>query len=128
MYEFDWDHDSPVTTLPASQLSTCIASLSTSGRFVVSGAKDGQVGIRPVSGLCGVLNIGLHDGVVGQVGGTALSFDDKFVISCGYDGQIFASRILPDELETEAKAVDERVRRKARMARSAFDKTLDKMI
>ena len=35
--------------------------------------------------------------------------------------------MLPDELENEAALVDERARRKTRMAKSAFEKTLAKM-
>ena len=97
---------------------------SASGRFVLSGARNGQTMVRPAKHLNGVLRVSLHDGVHGAVSGVATSFDDRFLLSAGADGQIFASRLMPDEIESEGEVQDGRFRRKARMAHSAYEKAL----
>ncbi|KAM6447444.1 cilia- and flagella-associated protein 44 isoform 1-T1 [Liasis olivaceus] len=74
------------------------------GLLMFCGMQNGSVRIYPlhsknlcVDNIAGYWSFSLHDNDYGQIQGIYSSFDDRFLVSCGADGNIFAYDILSAE-------------------------------
>ncbi|NXU55639.1 CFA44 protein, partial [Turnix velox] len=73
--------------------------------------RDGALRVYPfqeevlsVNTLKDYLSLNVHDNDYGQVQGICFSYDDRFLITCGGDGNIFAFSILsPEDIQKELK-------------------------
>ena len=65
---------------------------SASGRFVIVGATDGSVAVRPARFPEVFFRVSAHNGAVTSA---TLSFDDKYLLSTGADGTLQVHYILP---------------------------------
>uniref|UniRef100_A0A8C6VRT2 Cilia- and flagella-associated protein 44 n=1 Tax=Naja naja TaxID=35670 RepID=A0A8C6VRT2_NAJNA len=93
------------------------------GLLMFCGMQNGMVRIYPlhskelcVDNIAGYWSFSLHDNDYGQIQGIYSSFDDRFLVTCGADGNIFAYNILSAE---EVKKV---LKTKVPSPRSGLDK------
>lgn len=78
-----------------------VMKYSNSKRLLAQGAADGSVILRPTSSpLCFIRN-SIHNLLIGGVSSIAVSFDDKYVISAGFDGVLVIQRVRLDLLFSE---------------------------
>lgn len=82
--------------------SVCVCS--STGLFMFCGMTDGAVRIYPlhekhlsVDNMPGYWSLNMHDNNYGQIQGIYPSFDDRFLVTCGADGNIFTYNILSAE-------------------------------
>ena len=75
---------------------------SSSGKFVLSGSKDGTAYIRAAANPDHFVCVHLHDGNLGEVTSLCTSFDDEFLLTGDSSGCLFVSRIRPMEIEAHA--------------------------
>lgn len=68
------------------------------------GLKDGSIRIYTLydkdlseDNIAGYWSFSMHDNDYGYIQGIYPSFDDRFLITCGADGNIFTYNILSDE-------------------------------
>ncbi|KAM3837851.1 cilia- and flagella-associated protein 44 [Vipera latastei] len=118
--------DEPFDVIPIEDADEtpihCITFCST-GLLMFCGMQNGMVRIYPlhskelsVDNIAGYWSFSLHDNDYGQIQGIYSSFDDRFVVTCGADGNIFAYNILSAE---EVKKV---LKTKVPSPRSGLDK------
>ncbi|KAJ6662253.1 hypothetical protein lerEdw1_012416 [Lerista edwardsae] len=84
---------------PITRISFC-----SSGLLMFCGMKDGSIRIYTlyskdlsVDNIAGYWSFNMHDNDYGYIQGIYPSFDDRFLITCGADGNIFAYNILSAE-------------------------------
>ncbi|XP_070606132.1 cilia- and flagella-associated protein 44 isoform X2 [Erythrolamprus reginae] len=104
--------------IPINRITFC-----STGLLMFCGMQNGIIRIYPlhnkelsVDNIAGQWSFGLHDNDYGQIQGIYSSFDDRFLVTCGADGNIFAYNILSAE---EVKKV---LRTKVPSPRSGLDK------
>lgn len=76
------------------------------------GMKDGGVRVYPlqdkelsVDTLDRYWSFNIHDNDYGQIQGIYSSYDDRFLVTCGADGNIFTFTILsPEDIQKELRA------------------------
>ncbi|XP_031468919.1 cilia- and flagella-associated protein 44 isoform X1 [Phasianus colchicus] len=92
---------------PIHQISFCTSRL-----LMFCGMQNGALRVYPlqdkdlsVSTLKAYWSFSLHDNDYGQIRGICCSYDDRFLITCGGDGNIFTFNILsPEDVHEELKA------------------------
>ncbi|KAM6319728.1 LOW QUALITY PROTEIN: cilia- and flagella-associated protein 44 [Podargus strigoides] len=92
---------------PIHQISFCTSRL-----LMFCGMQNGALRIYPlqdkdlsVNTLKGYWSLNVHDNDYGQIQGICSSYDDRFLITCGGDGNIFTFNILsPEDVHEELKA------------------------
>ncbi|XP_038610696.1 cilia- and flagella-associated protein 44 isoform X2 [Tachyglossus aculeatus] len=89
-----------------------VVSFSTSGLLMFCGMEDGAVRVFPLkdkstslSSLGASWTLTVHDNDHGQVQNISPSYDDRFLVTCGADSNIFAFAVLSDvEIEKGMRA------------------------
>ncbi|KAM9277709.1 cilia- and flagella-associated protein 44 [Cariama cristata] len=92
---------------PIHQISFCTNRL-----LMFCGMQNGALRVYPlqdkdisVNTLKEYWSLNVHDNDYGQIQGICSSFDDRFLITCGGDGNIFSFNILsPEDVHKELKA------------------------
>ncbi|KAM6141028.1 LOW QUALITY PROTEIN: cilia- and flagella-associated protein 44 [Pterocles gutturalis] len=87
-------------------------SFSTSRLLMFCGMQNGSVRVYPlqekdlsVNTLKEYWSFNVHDNDYGQIQGICCSYDDRFLITCGGDGNIFTFNILsPEDVHKELKS------------------------
>ncbi|XP_053161847.1 cilia- and flagella-associated protein 44 isoform X2 [Hemicordylus capensis] len=86
--------DNPITRI----------SFSSTGLFMLCGMADGAVRIYALhskalseDNIAGYWSFSMHDNNYGHIQGICPSFDDRFLVTCGADGNIFTYNILSAE-------------------------------
>ncbi|XP_054829046.1 cilia- and flagella-associated protein 44 isoform X2 [Eublepharis macularius] len=84
---------------PIRRISFCSAGL-----LILCGMEDGAVRIYPlhnkelsVDNMVGYWSSSMHDNDYGHIQGIFSSFDDRFLVTCGADGNIFTYNVLSAE-------------------------------
>ncbi|XP_074839653.1 cilia- and flagella-associated protein 44 [Carettochelys insculpta] len=91
---------------PIQRISFCTSKL-----LMFCGMKDGAVRIYPLQdkGLSadmmnGYWSFNMHDNDYGQIQGIYSSYDDRFLVTCGADSNIFTFNILsPEDIQKDLK-------------------------
>lgn len=97
--------------LPVITVSRCLFD-STSRLLMFCGMQNGALRVYPlqdkdlsVNTLKEYWSFNVHDNDYGQIQGICSSYDDRFLITCGGDGNIFTFNILsPEDVHKELKA------------------------
>jgi len=97
--------------LPTITVSCCLFD-STSRLLMFCGMQNGALRVYPlqdqdlsVNTLKAYWSFNVHDNDYGQIRGICSSYDNRFLITCGGDGNIFTFNILsPDDVHKELKA------------------------
>lgn len=77
---------------------------SLSKNFLLIGASDGSLTLRPADSFSTFLKLSGHSPTSGQsVASVACSFDDKFLVSAGFDGSLVVHRINLSALADQVK-------------------------
>eukprot|EP00520_Triparma_pacifica_P008872 CAMPEP_0118658690 /NCGR_PEP_ID=MMETSP0785-20121206/14707_1 /TAXON_ID=91992 /ORGANISM="Bolidomonas pacifica, Strain CCMP 1866" /LENGTH=1758 /DNA_ID=CAMNT_0006551733 /DNA_START=48 /DNA_END=5320 /DNA_ORIENTATION=- len=82
-------------------------SYSSSKKFIIITCDDGSVTVRPNSELGFFTKYSIHDSSSGGSSGAAISFDDEFLLTTGFDGLLVTHRLNPEgvtEAAVKAKA------------------------
>lgn len=85
---------------------------SNSRLLMFCGMQNGALRVYPlhdkdlsVNTLKAYWSLSVHDNDYGQIRGICCSYDDRFLITCGGDGNIFTFNILsPEDVHEELKA------------------------
>ncbi len=92
-------------------------SSSSSGEYLLAGSANGSVRIHPLSAPFSLSSledywaINMHDNLYGAVTHITASFDDRYVLTGGADGNVFVyTTDLPTAAQREAMAMDVKVR------------------
>ena len=72
---------------------------SSSQKFLMTGGDDGSVRLRPSKHIMRFSEFRLHDGDVGKITGVCASYDDRFLLTCGEDGQLNVFKVKAKEIE-----------------------------
>ncbi|XP_061484299.1 cilia- and flagella-associated protein 44 [Rhineura floridana] len=96
---FDFIHIENADDNPIRQITFC-----STGLLMLCGMQNGAVRIYPLhqkelsaDNVAGYWSYNLHDNNYGQIQGICPSFDDRFLVTCGADGNIFTYNILSAE-------------------------------
>ncbi|KYO22379.1 cilia- and flagella-associated protein 44 isoform A [Alligator mississippiensis] len=109
---------------PIQRISFCISKL-----LMFCGMKDGGVRVYPlqdkelsVDTLDRYWSFNIHDNDYGQIQGIYSSYDDRFLVTCGADGNIFTFTILsPEDIQKELRAKVPSPRRELEKEKAAED-------
>ncbi|KAM9388219.1 cilia- and flagella-associated protein 44 [Phaethornis superciliosus] len=107
--------DEPFEVIPIEDTDNnpihCI-SFCTSRQLMICGMQNGALRVYPLQDeelsadtLKEYWSLNVHDNDCGQIQGICSSYDDRFLITCGGDGNIFSFNILsPEDIHRELKA------------------------
>ncbi|XP_026513175.1 cilia- and flagella-associated protein 44 [Terrapene carolina triunguis] len=92
---------------PIQRISFCTSKL-----LMFCGMKDGAVRVYPLQDkdlsadmMNGYWSFNMHDNDYGQIQAIYSSYDDRFLVTCGADSNIFTFNILsPEDIQRELKA------------------------
>ncbi|XP_019404351.1 PREDICTED: cilia- and flagella-associated protein 44 isoform X2 [Crocodylus porosus] len=109
---------------PIQRISFCISKL-----LMFCGMKDGAVRVYPlqdkelsVDTVDRYWSFNIHDNDYGQIQGIYSSYDDRFLVTCGADGNIFTFTILsPEDIQKELRAKVPSPRRELEKEKAAED-------
>ena len=73
-------------------------SYSSSKKYLLIGAADGSLSVRPVENQVTFLHLSAHSSTSGGVSQVSMSFDDRFVLSTGADGTLVVYRVDSSQL------------------------------
>lgn len=103
LYECTFDFKHPLKELEAHKSAICFLSVSHSGQFLISGATDGSVALRPIAApeassanYLAKCWVGSLHGIDARVTGAALSLDDRMLLTAGMDGNLLMSDVTQE--------------------------------
>ena len=73
------------------------------GDLLIMGLANGEIRIAHGSNPQKYMAIKEHDGEIGAISAAKLSYDERFIVSTGYDGLIFVHTIDKFMIQQEAK-------------------------
>lgn len=106
MFECELGKAKPIAVFGHHALPTAQIGYSQSQRFCVTASQDGSVRVHPADKLTAYVALAPHDGRSGGCSAAQLSYDDTYIVSSGYDGQLFVYQIIPDAIVTAAAAIE----------------------
>ena len=78
-------------------------SFNNFGDLLNIGLANGEIRISHMNNLNSFMAIKEHDGEIGSISAAKLSYDERFLVSTGYDGLIFIHTIDKFMIQQESK-------------------------
>ena len=117
MFECEFGREKPLIVHGHHALPTTQIAYSQSERFMITASQDGSVRVYPQNKLSSYINLDPHDGLSGGCSTAVMAWDDTYVITSGFDGQLFVYRVIPDAICEAAQAMEEELARMKPAAR-----------
>ena len=103
-YLCNFNSERPVTAYEMPKETTLkYISFNNFGDLLIMGLANGEIRIAHGSNPSKYLSIKEHDGEIGAISAAKLSYDERFIVSTGYDGLIFVHTIDKFMIQQEAK-------------------------